>query len=176
MSCLNNDVCGNKNRYHFEWCNFNGVDGYYYEAAPNITCTRDDISDLYPMCNDCRKGFIDCCADTREECCIRSETSFPTSTPTSSPTSLCIENHYYQKEEQCHFYEIQNTDISYYTEHSMICCSNDRSDCCSFNHNILYGTIGGLCLLVITIVSHLVYTTKSTKVMPENKIASINPV
>ena len=97
MTCLNNNVCRNKPKYYYEWCNFNSVDGYYYEAAPNITCTRDNIADLYPNCTNCWTGFIDCCADNIEECCIRSQTSFPTSTPTSSPTPLCNENHYFQE-------------------------------------------------------------------------------
>jgi hypothetical protein len=176
MSCLNNDVCGNKPKYYYEWCNFNGVDGFYYQAAPNITCTRDNIAELYPTCSNCWTGFIDCCADSIDECCPRSQTSIPTSTPTSTPTPLCNENHYFQEGQGCSFLEIRNTDISYYTEHSMICCTDDRSICCPFNYNILYGVIGFLGLSVIIVVSHLIYQNKALKVTPETKIRCISPV
>uniref|UniRef100_A0A6C0C0V4 Uncharacterized protein n=1 Tax=viral metagenome TaxID=1070528 RepID=A0A6C0C0V4_9ZZZZ len=181
MSCLNNTICGNKHKYYYEWCNYYANDGFYYQAAPNITCTRDNIADLYPTCTNCWTGFIDCCADNIEECCIPSQTSFPTSTPTSSPTTLCNVNHYFQEHEKCYFLEIQNTDISYYTEFGMVCCTNDRSKCCPINPYILYGGIGALCLTIIILFTYLLWNfipirSKPTKVMPENKLARIVPV
>jgi hypothetical protein len=176
MSCLNNTVCDNKNHYHYEWCNFYSTDGYYYEAAPTITCTRDNIVELYPSCSNCWTGFIDCCADSREECCLRSLTSIPTSIPTSTPTPFCSQNYYFQEDERCNFLEIQNTDISYYSDNSMICCTDDRELCCPFNYTILYSVIGFLGISVIIIVSHLFYQNRPFKIIPETKTTSIIPV
>lgn len=177
MSCLNNTVCGNKPHYYYEWCNFYSNNGYYYEAAPTITCTRDDIVEYYPNCSKCWAGFIDCCADSREECCLQSQTSFPTSIPTSTPTPLCSQNYYFQEDERCNFLEIQNTDISYYSDNnSMVCCSDDRQLCCPFNYNILYGVIGFLGISVIIVVSHLLYQTRPLKITPETKTTRILPV
>ena len=181
MSCLNNNICGNKQHHYYEWCNYYANDGFYYQAAPNITCTRDNIADLYPTCSNCWTGFIDCCADNNEECCIRSQTSIPTYTPTASPTPLCNENHYFQKDERCHFLEKQDTEISYYTDNGMVCCNSDRRNCCRYNKPLLDGIFGTFCLFIIVLFTCLIYNfiparSKPSQITPENKLARIVPV
>jgi len=176
MTCLNNTICGDKSRYYYHTCNYYGNDGYYYENAQMITCRRDNIQELYPTCEHCWTSFIDCCADNKEDCCIRSETSYPTVMPTSVPTGFCAENHYFQKDERCNFLEIQNIEISYNTEHSMICCVDDRDKCCKFNYNILYGIIGFIGLSLLAVIIIIYRDTKVKKINPETKLRNIMPV
>ena len=57
MTCLNNTICGNKQHFYYEWCNYNSNNGFYYEEAPIITCRRDSIQKLYPSCKNCWSGF-----------------------------------------------------------------------------------------------------------------------
>lgn len=173
ISCLNNTICGNKQRFYYEWCNYYSNNGFYYEEAPLITCHRDNIQQIYPTCERCWTGFIDCCADNKEDCCIRSKTSYPTITPTAVPTPLCPINHYFQKNEKCNFLELQNTDISYNDENSMVCCTNDRSKCCPFNYYILYIMFGIIGTFLLIVIIFIIRDTKNTKINPETKLRNI---
>jgi len=173
MTCLNNTICGNKQHFYYEWCNYNSNNGFYYEEAPIITCRRDSIQKLYPSCKNCWSGFIDCCADNKEDCCLKSTTSYPTTTPTSIPSTLCAENYYFQKDEKCNFLEIQNTDISYNNENSMVCCVNDRNKCCPFNYSILYGIFGVIGVSLLIMFVFVLRDTKNKKINPETKLRNI---
>jgi hypothetical protein len=176
MTCLNNKMCGDKPHYYNEWCNYYSKNGYYYEEAELITCHRDNIKEIYPGCKDCWTGFVDCCADNRENCCKRSETSYPTSEPTAIPTTLCITNYYFQEDEKCNFLEIQSRDISYNNENSMICCLDDRSECCKFNYNILYGVLVIIIILLLSIAIFITRDMRVERINPETKLKKIIPI
>ena len=154
-TCLTNSMCGNKRYYYMQWCNYN-YNGYEYTPHPTNTCTRPNITDTYSTCTMCWK-FMDCCADNIDDCCIPSETTVPTSFPTSMPTLMCGlgRNYYYEKgKEECFFFEKSKQDISYYTEHSLVCCSGHRDECCEIRDEYYYGILASF-ILIICIFMHV---------------------
>jgi len=148
-TCLNYTMCGEKQHYYMQWCNYN-YNGYEYTPHPTKTCRRPNITNVYSSCSTCWR-FMDCCADKIEECCIPSETALPTSFPTAMPTRMCGlgDNYYYEKnKEGCIFFEEPKDGIAYNTEHSLVCCKDDRNECCVVKNEYYYSTIVSLSLVI----------------------------
>jgi hypothetical protein len=98
---------------------------------------------------------MDCCANNIDECCIPSETRLPTSFPTDIPTRMCGfgENYYYEKnKEGWTFFEEPKEGIAYNTEHSLVCCKNNRNECCVVKNEFYYGTIAALCFVLSIVI------------------------
>lgn len=171
-TCLNYTMCGNKQHYYMQWCNYN-YNGYEYTPHPTKTCRRPDITNVYASCSTCWK-FMDCCADNIDECCLPSETALPTSFPTAMPTRMCGDgrNYYYEiGRGDCVFYEKAKYGISYYTDHSLVCCSQNRKECCEVRDEYFYSALSSLGIIIIVFLYMFSkgLATSHARIRPENE-------
>ena len=165
-------MCGNKQHYYMQWCNYN-YNGYEYTPHPTKTCRRPNITNVYASCSTCWR-FMDCCADNIEECCLPSETALPTSFPTAMPTRMCGDgrNYYYEiGRGDCVFYEKAKYGISYYTDHSLVCCSQNRKECCEVRDEYFYSALSSLGIIIIVFLYMFSkgLATSHVRIRPENE-------
>ena len=174
-TCLTDEMCeGKENKYYWTWCD-RWVDQYQYYPHPNNSCHRGNISELYPNCDSCH-NFIDCCANSMEECCDKYYSTFqPTSTPTLSPCSDgCYKKYHF---DACYIFEIENTDITCNSDGEFRCCENDRTKCCKFNSEVVFGSFALILIfLSMSIYIFKLYSTITRKTHPEIKMKKIIPV
>jgi hypothetical protein len=117
---------------------------------------------------------MDCCADNIEECCLPSETALPTSFPTAIPTRMCGDgrNYYYEiGRGDCVFYEKEKYGISYYTDHSLVCCSQNRKECCEVRDEYFYSALSSLGIIIIVFLYMFSkgLATSHVRIRPENE-------
>lgn len=173
MSCIKE--C-NKKTYYNVICDYT-YNNYIYSPNLNNTCKRDTLVGVFPnSCEICQLA-VDCCANTKNNCCKRGDTRIPTSLPTLQPTQLCNgENTFYYESNSCYFFEKQDTDISKNVNDQMICCSNMRSECCVFKKVQVFTTMGVIILIIFSFICYSLVYEKKTKIHSENKVNKITPI
>uniref|UniRef100_A0A6C0JAT4 Uncharacterized protein n=1 Tax=viral metagenome TaxID=1070528 RepID=A0A6C0JAT4_9ZZZZ len=166
ISCLTNEMCGNKKIFYNAWCSFT-EDGYEYTPNIESTCARDGIDLLYPNCENC--DFVDCCAESIEDCCNRSVTRVPSQVPTSIPTTFCpdVSRLYDRKTDDCHFYEVPNESITQYSDDYLLCCSDRKEQCCELQTTFIFSIAGSAILFMIfTMIYFIQNISSSRKISP----------